>query len=402
MNLKKQIIPLALGAILVFSTLMFLLFSNRINEDISQSKIEGLDIAGQLNLNADMTIQSVSSLGNGTYRVTYNYFIANNTENTVYEVKATNNLASAFPGIEFTINSVSSNDLTINNSFNGSSNVNLLSGTDNLASGQNARIEMIVDFIPENSAGPFENNISVVALKEPTQDEDDNEDGGGNQGGGGDEDGNDNGGGNQGGGGGGDDEGGEDNNEEVESPDIDYSNLDLSFWFVNSGENRIIQIGNNNQYEFEGIGPFTIEASTNFEIPGSIKFTILNNGMSTTENNSAYTYTSYDLESLPWNSIDGIYTVLVEVYSEDNLSGDKVYSEEVTFTIVREEDNELEDDASISFELEDEDDEESNSGGEEGHLITIIGQEQKSPHLLRQEDKEKFLKLSYLKFLKKR
>ncbi|UBF26304.1 hypothetical protein K9N68_33200 [Kovacikia minuta CCNUW1] len=107
---------------------------------------------------------------NGTFTIPYTVEVRNtapagNSQFDLINFRLTDNLAQAFAGA--TINSVTniqSQSLTVNPSFNGSSDQNLLQGTDTLLAGTTATVSFSVTITPgsgANSRGPF-NNTSVA------------------------------------------------------------------------------------------------------------------------------------------------------------------------------------------------------------------------------------------------
>ncbi len=112
---------------------------------------------------------------NGSFTIPYTMTVQNlapvdpNVPYTVRNVQVTDNLATTFAGA--TINSVgniqSSNpSLTVNPSFNGQSNQNLLQGTanDRLNGGETATITFNVNITPNGNFGPFNNTARVSAI----------------------------------------------------------------------------------------------------------------------------------------------------------------------------------------------------------------------------------------------
>jgi uncharacterized repeat protein (TIGR01451 family) len=112
---------------------------------------------------------------NGSFTIPYTMTVQNlapvdpNVPYTVTNVQVTDNLATTFAGA--TINSVgniqSSNpNLTVNPTFNGQGNQNLLQGTanDRLSGGETATITFNVNITPNGNFGPFNNTARVSAI----------------------------------------------------------------------------------------------------------------------------------------------------------------------------------------------------------------------------------------------
>jgi uncharacterized repeat protein (TIGR01451 family) len=108
---------------------------------------------------------------NGTYTLSYIIGVENTGNVPLYNIQIIEDLNAAFAGLSGVVtNSVSvtlqplSTQLTVNPSFNGISNINLLSGSDTLLAGQNALLSLTttVTILPGDIGGPFENTILAV------------------------------------------------------------------------------------------------------------------------------------------------------------------------------------------------------------------------------------------------
>jgi hypothetical protein len=99
----------------------------------------------------------VESAGGSTYfRVTYEILIENLGNVPLDAIQAPVSLATAYAAAEdWLVESFSSTDFTINPSFNGASDPNLLTGTDGLTVGQVGRIELTVRVDPGGQPGPW-------------------------------------------------------------------------------------------------------------------------------------------------------------------------------------------------------------------------------------------------------
>ena len=99
----------------------------------------------------------------GTYQVTYRLIIQNFSTQPVSNLQVTDDLTTTYPTpTSFSVTSITSSDFTVDTSYNGNSNSNLLVGTDGLNVDQIGIIEIIVEVIPA-STGPFENQAIVSA-----------------------------------------------------------------------------------------------------------------------------------------------------------------------------------------------------------------------------------------------
>jgi len=94
----------------------------------------------------------------GVWEVTFGLVVQNYGNVPLSNLQITDNLSAAFPlPTTFTVQALTSSDLTINwPGYNGSSNRNLLSGTDTLGLGESGSLVLVIRVTPA-VAGPFEN-----------------------------------------------------------------------------------------------------------------------------------------------------------------------------------------------------------------------------------------------------
>ncbi|MEI6577552.1 MAG: Ig-like domain-containing protein, partial [Bacteroidota bacterium] len=106
-------------------------------------------------------LANVNDNGNGTYDVTYTILAENMGDVILYNVHLTDNIAEAFAGATTTptISSISSSGITYNPAFNGASNIELLTGTDNLAVGASGTVTLVITVTPGFYTKPFNNSI---------------------------------------------------------------------------------------------------------------------------------------------------------------------------------------------------------------------------------------------------
>ncbi|MBA4276244.1 Ig-like domain-containing protein [Flavobacterium sp.] len=95
--------------------------------------------------------------GNGTYTLTYAIKVKNTGDVPLNSVQITDNLATAFSGATYVVDSKSATVLTVNSAYNGSSNVNLLDGTGSLSVGQQDTIILTVTVTPGTNLGAYNN-----------------------------------------------------------------------------------------------------------------------------------------------------------------------------------------------------------------------------------------------------
>ena len=95
----------------------------------------------------------------GTYTATYRILVENMCLFSFSALRVEENLSATFSGAtSFAVNSISSNNFTVNTSFNGTNDKNLLQGTDSLKIGASGNIDMTVTITPGLNRGPYNNN----------------------------------------------------------------------------------------------------------------------------------------------------------------------------------------------------------------------------------------------------
>jgi len=106
---------------------------------------------------------------NGTYTLSYNIKVQNAGDIILSNLQVTDDLAATFPGL--TLSAVSASistqppgtSLTANGLYNGTSNTNLLSGSNSLKTGEFGIIKITLTVALNGSAGPFSNLASATA-----------------------------------------------------------------------------------------------------------------------------------------------------------------------------------------------------------------------------------------------
>lgn len=96
----------------------------------------------------------------GTYDLTYEILVENMSLLKVKNIQVEDNLNTTFNGeISYTVNNVSSPDFTVNfPGYNGSSNINLLSGNDSLNVTGSGKIYISLTVVPGSYKGPYWNS----------------------------------------------------------------------------------------------------------------------------------------------------------------------------------------------------------------------------------------------------
>ena len=113
-------------------------------------------------------VVSIKKVSSGTYDVTLEMLVENYGDVPLTNVQVVDNLATTFPLLTtFTVQSLTSADFAVNwPGYDGSSNTNLLNGTDSLAVkpavGASGKLTLVVRVIP-NLAGPYQNTAIATA-----------------------------------------------------------------------------------------------------------------------------------------------------------------------------------------------------------------------------------------------
>lgn len=115
-------------------------------------------------IGAAKDIVSITHLGSNVYRVLYDVRIENFGAHTLTSVQATDDLNATFAGPATFSNvsvSLQSGSLTVNGSYNGDSNTNLLSGSNSLTSGASGVVRITVDVDSQDTSGSYPNTANA-------------------------------------------------------------------------------------------------------------------------------------------------------------------------------------------------------------------------------------------------
>ncbi|MCA9381503.1 hypothetical protein KC678_04515 [Candidatus Dojkabacteria bacterium] len=330
MNNRKPFSILLLVLIILIVIALVLIFSGnggRFSGYFGETGVGGVDQA--LELEAKISVDSITSDDNEIYTVQYTYEFSNPTDKTVYNVFAQNDLDSYFGQFDYTILDVSSASLSLNSNFDGKTNLELLDGTDTLASGQMKTLSVILSFIPAEFEGPFNNSVRIYGydMDQSQETVNNNQETTGNAtnessntnstnttpppstGGTNTQSPNTN------------------NTQPEEIPD--YTNLLLTYKIVSQdGATFPFTEG---MTVSRDIGNFTIKAIPNMNFSGSIVFSSSGIPSNDIENYGPYTLHDDKLTQLEWNNAGGTYSVNITVYSQRNAVGDIVYSDQINF-----------------------------------------------------------------------
>jgi uncharacterized repeat protein (TIGR01451 family) len=101
--------------------------------------------------------------GNGTYTLRFTFTVRNYGNVVLRNVQLTDDLGATFGSDPFVVNSVTSSTLAINSAFNGTTNQNLLAGTDTLAVDASATVALTVTVTPSSATATYRNTATATA-----------------------------------------------------------------------------------------------------------------------------------------------------------------------------------------------------------------------------------------------
>lgn len=123
-------------------------------------------ISTAIDQEADVAVAKTAvatSNGDGSFNFAYTIEVSNPGNATLTDVQIEDDLEAAFGDLEVSVTSLSSESLTVNPAYNGTTDIDLLAGADRLSPGATARVELVVLAFTRGAAGPFTNEASVVA-----------------------------------------------------------------------------------------------------------------------------------------------------------------------------------------------------------------------------------------------
>jgi LPXTG-site transpeptidase (sortase) family protein len=135
----------------------------------SNGEVEDYVNSWKMTVDKDTTTPTVSANG----EVIYTISIANTGTETLKDIQAVENLDAVFGSGKYTVTSRSATSgLTVNALFDGSTNKNLLAGTDTLAAGASKVITIKLNLINATQGTTFDNTVSAYSLQTGTIDDD--------------------------------------------------------------------------------------------------------------------------------------------------------------------------------------------------------------------------------------
>ena len=97
------------------------------------------------------------------FKVTFTFTLVNMGNTPLSNVNVAEHLAAVFaPPLSYTLVSLTSPALAVNNSWDGQSNVNLLAAGDTLAAGATATVTLVVHVLSANRPGPYSNTATAT------------------------------------------------------------------------------------------------------------------------------------------------------------------------------------------------------------------------------------------------
>ncbi len=113
---------------------------------------------------AETLTKTPVNISDGTYQVAYTFLIKNSGDVPLNNVQIADNLSTTFAGKPLSIDSiVTGSGLTKNPSYNGTTNTNLLTGTNTLAIGATSTVTVYFKVTPGTNLGVYNNNATASA-----------------------------------------------------------------------------------------------------------------------------------------------------------------------------------------------------------------------------------------------
>ncbi len=291
-----------------------------LQEDRMQPPIEDVDVADGAKFQTTITNTSVVNAG-GYYDITYKVVIKNITDEKIKDLFVKNNLAQNFaPHTVQVLSKSASSNVSLNNSFNGVSNIDMLFGQNTLDAGEEASITVTMRLTPESGTINLEdliNRVSVGGVFDP---------------------------GSASGSGSGDTgatvtgEGSGGTSTPPPSPETDLTPREFTFEIVDVETDQVIGTLTPGQVlDLKNLptSNFTIRAVPNIGINGSVVFGLNDVPQYQTENGAPYSLSGgVGSDYYPWNYALGPQTLTATGYTERDGQGESIGGSSVGFTII--------------------------------------------------------------------
>ncbi|MCR9278272.1 MAG: OmpA family protein [Pseudomonadaceae bacterium] len=112
---------------------------------------------------AKALVSGPTNNGDGSYTLGYQFVLENSGDVVVNGLQISDDLSTTFAGATFVVDSLTSADVTVNAAgFNGAADTDLLAGTDSLAVGASATIDLTVTVTPGANLGPYDNSAQAT------------------------------------------------------------------------------------------------------------------------------------------------------------------------------------------------------------------------------------------------
>lgn len=299
------------------------------------------------NLEVTHEILSVEKDSDNQYTVSYKIGIKNPTTYTIKSLQAANDLEASFGKYPYILDKVSSDIFSLNNQYNGKSNIQLLGENNTLSPGQTGYIFLTVTFDPGSDTGPFYNKVVASGVYPLPNTTGGGTDVGGGDGAGGNGNGNA-GGGNNGGGNNGNNGGGNGNGSTTPQPEPDPETnkqpRDLQYILIDADKDiEIMEIHDGDIIDVDalGVGNITVKVKVNPGTKGSLVFDLNGKQKYRIENSAHYVISGNNQNNYnPWNYEVGPQTLTTHLFTKTDGKGEEFYQETINFTIVKQEEEE--------------------------------------------------------------
>jgi LPXTG-site transpeptidase (sortase) family protein len=130
---------------------------------LSKSAEAEVSISVSEMIGAAKRVEDISESSSGNFDVIFKIVIKNYGQYALANIQATDDLTSAFPlPTVFSVQTLESNDFSVNPNFDGNSDQNLLAAGDTLEAGEEKLVTLVVRVVP-TTIGPYENSVFTSA-----------------------------------------------------------------------------------------------------------------------------------------------------------------------------------------------------------------------------------------------
>lgn len=130
---------------------------------LSKSAEAEVSISVSEMIGAAKRVEDISESSSGNFDVIFKIVIKNYGQYALANIQATDDLTSAFPlPTVFSVQTLESNDFSVNPNFDGNSDQNLLAAGNTLEAGEEKLVTLVVRVVP-TTIGPYENSVFTSA-----------------------------------------------------------------------------------------------------------------------------------------------------------------------------------------------------------------------------------------------